>query len=81
MNWAIFPAEKTLIDPFVGNPTGTGIRNTGDVFGAKKFGEARGYISEKGITDELDKLIQMKNVGDISELEIKELKRKLISGS
>jgi Na+/citrate or Na+/malate symporter len=34
---AIFPAEKSLIDPYVGNPTGTGIRNAGDVFRAKNL--------------------------------------------
>ena len=79
--WAIFPAEKSLIDPFVGNPTGTGIRNAGDTFGAKKVGEERGYIAEKRLTEELDRLIQMKGNGDISETEFQELKRKLISGN
>ena len=79
--WAIFPAEKSLIDPFVGNPTGTGIRNAGDVFGTKKFGEERGYVAEKRLTEDLDRLIQMKGNGDISETEFQELKRKLISGN
>ena len=79
--WAIFPAEKSLIDPFVGNPTGTGIRNAGDVFGAKQVGEERGYVAEKRLTEDLDRLIQMKGNGDISETEFQELKRKLISGN
>jgi len=79
--WAIFPSEKSLIDPFVGNPTGTGIRNAGDTFGAKKVGEERGYIAEKRLTEELDRLIQMKSNGDISDGEFQELKRKLISGN
>jgi hypothetical protein len=28
--WAVFPAEKSLIDPVIGIVTGTGQRNAGD---------------------------------------------------
>ncbi|MBN8646497.1 MAG: superinfection immunity protein [Caulobacterales bacterium] len=30
--WSIWPKEKTLIDPFVNNPTGTGRRTSGHTF-------------------------------------------------
>jgi hypothetical protein len=33
MIWSVWPSEKTLIDPVVGNPTGTGKRNAGDTIG------------------------------------------------
>jgi hypothetical protein len=33
MIWAVWPTDKTLIDPVVGNPTGKGKRNTGDTIG------------------------------------------------
>jgi len=45
--WAIWPKEKALLDPVVGNPTGTGRRNTGDVMGNAKYGRERGYEEEK----------------------------------
>ena len=28
--WAIWPSNKSLADPVIGNPTGTGLRNVGD---------------------------------------------------
>lgn len=49
MIWAIFPSEKSLIDPIVGNVTGTGIRNAGDTIGAANYGAERGYAGEKNI--------------------------------
>ena len=31
--WALWPTEKTLVDPIVGNATGIGSRKSGDVLG------------------------------------------------
>lgn len=45
--WAIYPSEKSLIDPVMGNPTGVGSRNTGDTFGAVAYGRERGYAMEQ----------------------------------
>lgn len=44
--WAVWPTEKSLIDPVVGNVTGTGIRNAGDSLGAANFGMDRGHSNE-----------------------------------
>jgi len=45
--WAVWPNEKSLIDPIAGNVTGKGRRNTGDTLGSVKYGVERGYIEEK----------------------------------
>jgi len=44
--WAIYPSEKSLIDPVMGNPTGVGSRNAGDTLGAAAYGRDRGYATE-----------------------------------
>ena len=44
--WAIYPSEKSLIDPVMGNPTGVGHRNVGDTLGAVAYGRERGYAME-----------------------------------
>lgn len=46
--WAIYPSEKSLIDPVMGNPTGVGSRNAGDTLGAVAYGRERGYAMEQG---------------------------------
>jgi len=46
--WAIYPSEKSLIDPVMGNPTGVGSRNVGDTLGAVAYGRERGYAMEQG---------------------------------
>ena len=45
--WAIWPADKSLIDPVVGNVTGTGTRNAGDTAGDVVAGVKRGQTDEK----------------------------------
>jgi len=45
--WAVWPSEKSLIDPLAGNVTGTGRRNSGDTLGSVEYGKERGYESEK----------------------------------
>jgi Superinfection immunity protein len=45
--WAVFPSNKSLIDPFLGNVTGTGVRNTGDTIGSVKYGVRRGEEQER----------------------------------
>lgn len=45
--WAVFPSNKSLIDPFLGNVTGTGVRNTGDTIGSVKYGVRRGEEDER----------------------------------
>ena len=76
--WAIFPSEKSLIDPVVGNPTGLGRRNAGDTVGAAKQGSDRGQKFEKNTDEELDALIDMRTKGLISDEEFARKKREIL---
>lgn len=44
--WAVWPSEKSLVDPVFGNVTGTGKRNAGDTAGAVVYGGVRGAFEE-----------------------------------
>lgn len=46
MVWAVFPHNRTAIDPVVGPVTGVGYRNVGDTIGGARFGQQRGYQEE-----------------------------------
>lgn len=45
--WAIYPSDKSLVDPLLGNPTGIGSRNVGDTLGSVQYGQERGYEQER----------------------------------
>jgi hypothetical protein len=45
--WSVWPSQFSLADPFLGNPTGTGTRNTGDTLGAVDVGKSRGRVAEQ----------------------------------
>jgi hypothetical protein len=45
--WALYPSEKSLVDPVLGNATGTGVRNAGDTLGSVQYGRERGYAQEQ----------------------------------
>ena len=45
--WSVWPANKSLVDPVVGNVTGTGVRNAGDTAGDVVEGVKRGQSDEK----------------------------------
>ena len=45
--WAVWPSNKSLIDPIAGSVTGKGTRNTGDTIGSIEYGRERGYLDEK----------------------------------
>lgn len=89
--WALYPSNKTLIDPFVGNPTGRGYRNSGDTFGEAKYGFERGYFNEikakssasqtpstKTEIDLLERLHELKLKGIISSEEFNSKKQQLL---
>ena len=78
--WAVWPTEKSLIDPVIGNVTGTGQRNAGDSFGAKAFGEQRGYSKEQSDHEKIQELAKMFEAGTLTEDEFKAMKRKIIEG-
>jgi len=45
--WSVWPSDKSLVDPVIGNPTGLSDRNAGDTVGAYNFGKIRGFESER----------------------------------
>jgi hypothetical protein len=45
--WAVFPHNRTVIDPVVGSATGVGFRNSGDTLGEADFGLRRGFSEEQ----------------------------------
>jgi hypothetical protein len=87
MIWAVFPTEKSLIDPVVGNVTGTGERNAGDTIGSAKFGFERGYQSAGGLPkkstalETLGTLADLKSKGAITEEEFQAAKQRLLDES
>jgi hypothetical protein len=76
--WAIFPSEKSLIDPVVGNPTGLGRRNAGDTIGAAAQGLGRGYSFEEETDKQIQNLIEMRSMGLLSDEEFLKAKRKVL---
>ena len=60
--WAIFPSEKSLIDPVVGNPTGLG----------------RGKSFEEETDKQIQNLIEMRSMGLLSDEEFLKAKRKVL---
>jgi hypothetical protein len=76
--WAIFPSEKSLIDPIVGNVTGLGRRNAGDTIGSAKHGSGRGAGFEADTDSQIDKLIDMHSKGLINDEEFARKKREII---
>jgi len=76
--WAIFPSEKSLIDPLVGNPTGLGRRNIGDTIGAAQRGTVRGNEFERDSDKQINRLIDMLEKGLITDDEFSRKKREII---
>lgn len=76
--WAIFPSEKSLIDPVVGNPTGLGRRNAGDTMGAAEQGLGRGKAFEEETDKQIQNLIDMRSMGLLSDEEFLAAKRKVL---
>ena len=76
--WAIFPSEKSLIDPVVGNPTGLGRRNAGDTIGSAEQGLSRGKAFEEETDKQIQNLIDMRSMGLLSDEEFLKAKRKVL---
>ena len=79
--WAIWPQEKSILDPVLGNPTGLGVRNVGDTFGSKKAGEVRGEVQEKDMTTEIEKIAKLLKEGHLTREEYDSMKKKIIRES
>lgn len=76
--WALWPQEKSLIDPFLGNVTGTGVRNSGDTIGSAGAGITMGRDAEINLRNELAKFIKMRDDGLITEEEYQKKRQKLL---
>ena len=59
--WSIWPSERSLADPILGNVTGIGLRNVGDTIGSVNAGVVRGEVEERS-----RKLATASNVDDIN---------------
>lgn len=82
--WAVWPKEKAMTDPILGNVTGLGTRNHGDVMGAVDHGRVRGRRAEEGVgdgddLDYLERLAKMKELGIINEQEFKAHKSRILA--
>ena len=89
--WAVYPDNRSIADPVLGNVTGKGVRNFGDQLGEYQFGKERGYSTEKqknpnvmavsGLESELaalEKLHNLKVSGAITELEFKKKRDEIL---
>ncbi len=72
--WALWPQEKSLLDPIAGNVTGTGTRNVGHTAGEVRAAAA----PPTNKLDELKKLGDLKASGAITEEEFNTLKAGLL---
>lgn len=75
MIWAVWPSEKALVDPFVGNVTGTGRRTAGDALGVADIGREHGRSEGQRETgrlssfqlDQLERLARLKANGVLTD--------------
>lgn len=72
---AIFPRNKSLADPFLGNPTGTGDRNAEHTLGEVRATADEVRSEKLGMTSALDRLASLAEKGVITPEEF-EKKRK-----
>lgn len=66
--WSIWPAEKSIVDPVVGNVTGLGTRNAGDTMGAATYGRERGYRQEAAMPSMGTKEISERQLSQLARL-------------
>ena len=80
--WSVWPTERALVEPFVGNFSGRGYRNAGDAFGAVAHGRERGRFDEassdiehgrffptEDVVNQLEKLARLRDAGVLSDQE------------
>ncbi len=82
--WAVWPTEKALLDPLIGNVTGVGVRNAGDAVGAAQYGVDRGRTVEAATAPApedrlaiLERLARLRDQGALSEEEFQAEKTRL----
>ena len=67
-----------MIDPLLGNVTGTGVRNSGDTIGSAAAGRTIGGEAEINLRNELEKFIKMRDDELITEEEYQKKRQKLL---
>ena len=80
--WAIYPKNKSLADPVLGNPTGLGNRNSGNTLGEIRQNADKVYKGAQSSTsalDSLDRLAALAEKGVITSEEFAEKKARLLS--
>lgn len=78
MIWSLWPREKSLADPLIGNVTGTGSRNSGDKVGAIDVGRSLGRFEESDIRTQLQDCERMLESGLITKEEYTERRRSIL---
>lgn len=74
--WAIWPRERALAEPLVGNPTGTGSRTLGQVVAEGQV-EAQGAFDDITL-DRIRRLVALRDSGALSPDEFKRERDALI---
>lgn len=85
--WAVWPRERALAEPLIGNPTGTGSRTLGQVVGegqadAEAHVQARLQATQnafdEGTMDRIRRLVVLRDSGALSAEEFKRERDTLI---
>jgi len=76
--WAIWPQEKSLADPFIGNVTGTGTRNVGDSLGSAMAGYTIAQESESLLRKRLQETDELLSQGLINDFEHKKKRSQIL---
>ena len=77
--WAIWPQEKSLADPIIGNVTGTGTRNMGDTIGSVSTGISQGEVDELILRKELVRAKSLLEQNLITESEYDNKRKQLLN--
>lgn len=79
--WAIYPSNRSLADPVLGNPTGTGTRNAGhalaDVAAAQAQAQAQPHGAATAL-DALERLNALAEKGVVTKEEFEKKKAELL---
>lgn len=79
--WAVWPRERALAEPLLGNPTGTGTRTLGQVVGE---GQAQAHLQatqnafDEDTMDRIRRLVVLRDSGALSAEEFKRERDALI---
>jgi hypothetical protein len=76
--WSLWPREKSLADPLIGNVTGTGSRNSGDTIGAIETGRSLCRSAESDLRTQLQDCERMLESGLITKEEYTERRRSIL---